>query len=104
MVQRLKQTFGDPSPEEQSARHVKDLNTTWFGVLKEANQGLSLHYNTRLVDIMQDSRSGEYEDRFPQLVSFVGQTGMCFQLYQAVLHSYLKVKDLRYYFLVIRGW
>lgn len=81
MVRRLKQTFGDPAPGEQSARHLKDLNTTWFGVVKEENHGLSLHHSSRLVDIMQDSRSGEHEERFPHLVSFVGQTGRCYELY-----------------------
>lgn len=71
----MKQTFGQPSLEEQYERHETDISTTWFGVLKEESQ-LSLHYTNCLVDIMHESQTGEYGDRFPHLVSFVGQTGM----------------------------
>lgn len=75
VVSRLKMTFGQPTLEEQNERHGIDINTTWFGVLKEANQ-LSLHYTNRLSEIMQEGQTDEYTERFPHLVSFVGQTGM----------------------------
>lgn len=103
MVQRLKQTFGDATPEEQSAQHIKDLNTIWFGVIKEANQCLSLHYSTRLVDIMQDSQSGEYQERFPQLVSFVGQTGKCPWLRQTFGRSCIDTSGSRRHFFLSRS-
>lgn len=44
-------------------------------MVKEANQPY-LHYSNRLVDILRESQVGVHSDRFPQLVSFVGQTGM----------------------------
>ncbi|KAH7009972.1 hypothetical protein EDB80DRAFT_838977 [Ilyonectria destructans] len=74
VIHRLKQIFGQPTQEEQHRRHGTDINTTWFGVVKEANQPY-LHYSNRLVDILRESQVGVHSDRFPQLVSFVGQTG-----------------------------
>lgn len=71
----MKQIFGQPTQEEQHRRHGTDINTTWFGVVKEANQPY-LHYSNRLVDVLRESQVGVHSDRFPQLVSFVGQTGM----------------------------
>ena len=75
VVARLTRIFGDSrSPEEQEALHVSDIDTTWFGVMKGANQPV-LHYSHRLLDIMRESQTGQYPERFPHLVSFVGQTG-----------------------------
>ncbi|KAF5003652.1 hypothetical protein FDECE_9823 [Fusarium decemcellulare] len=75
VINRLSQIFSQPPSEEQTERHRRDVNTTWFGVIKEANQSY-LHYSNRLVDILRDSQMGQHSERFPQLVSFVGQTGM----------------------------
>ncbi|KAM0229457.1 hypothetical protein ACHAPO_010001 [Fusarium lateritium] len=74
IVHRLQQIFGQPSAEEQYQRHTNDINTTWFGVTKEHDQPY-LHYSNRLVDILRESQVGTFPERFPQLVSFVGQTG-----------------------------
>ena len=75
IVRRLQQIFGQPSAAEQHRRHTNDINTTWFGVTKEQDQPY-LHYSNRLVDILRESQMGAFTERFPQLVSFVGQTGM----------------------------
>ncbi|KAI8626808.1 hypothetical protein F5Y19DRAFT_466119 [Xylariaceae sp. FL1651] len=75
VISRLKLTFTQPTKEEQERRHEFDINTTWFGVAKEANQPF-LHHSNRLVDIMQEHPTPYHPaDRFPHLVSFVGQTG-----------------------------
>ncbi|EKJ74391.1 hypothetical protein FPSE_05462 [Fusarium pseudograminearum CS3096] len=74
IVYRLQQIFGQPTAEEQHRRHTNDINTTWFGVTKEYDQPY-LHYSNRLVDILRESQVGAFAERFPQLVSFVGQTG-----------------------------
>ena len=74
VVQRLQQIFGQPSQDEQSNRHGGDIDTTWFGVDKDANQSF-LHSSNRLVEVLHESQTGEFTERFPQLVSFVGQTG-----------------------------
>jgi hypothetical protein len=74
VVRRLRKIFDQPSQEEQSSHHGGDIDTTWFGVGKEANQSF-LHYSNRLVEVLHESQTGEFIERFPQLVSFVGQTG-----------------------------
>ena len=77
IVRRLQQIFGQPTAAEQRRRHTYDINTTWFGVTKEQEQPY-LHYSNRLVEILRESQMGAFTERFPQLVSFVGQTGMLF--------------------------
>ncbi|KAK0721616.1 hypothetical protein B0T26DRAFT_800576 [Lasiosphaeria miniovina] len=74
VVRRLQRIFGQASEEEQSDRHGGDIDTTWFGVDKDANQSF-LHTSNRLVEVLHESQTGEFTERFPQLVSFVGQTG-----------------------------
>ncbi|CEI60194.1 hypothetical protein FVEN_g6376 [Fusarium venenatum] len=74
IVDRLQRIFGQPTAEEQHQRHTNDINTTWFGITKEYGQPY-LHYSNRLVDILRESQIGAFTERFPQLVSFVGQTG-----------------------------
>lgn len=73
VVDRLQQVFGRLSKQEQDLRHESDISTTWFGVDREGDSSY-LHYSNRLIDILQD-QAGDRQERFPQLVSFVGQTG-----------------------------
>ena len=84
---RLQRVFRqDRTPDEQHFLHVSDIDTTWFGVVKDDSeadgQGArpSLRWENRLIDIMRESQTGQFTERFPHLVSFVGQTGMvaCF--------------------------
>ena len=74
VIERLSKIFSQPTREEQNYRHELDINTTWFGVVNEANQPF-LQYSNRIADILQESQIGDYRERFPHLVSFVGQTG-----------------------------
>ncbi|KAF4967420.1 hypothetical protein FSARC_5033 [Fusarium sarcochroum] len=74
VVRRLKKIFNEPTVEEQYGRHRNDIDTTWFGAYKEKGQ-LFLNSTNRLADILCESQKGAPTDRFPQLVSFVGQAG-----------------------------
>ncbi|PTB65192.1 hypothetical protein BBK36DRAFT_1122202, partial [Trichoderma citrinoviride] len=74
VVHRLDQIFQQPDPTEQLMRHHNDIDTTWFGVEKRNNESV-LHCSSRLLDILHESQTGEFKERFPHLVSFVGQTG-----------------------------
>ncbi len=77
VVDRLMRVFGPgPSSEDQEALHVSDLDTTWFGVTRGANHAQPvLYHSRRMQEIMSDSQTERYTERFPHLVSFVGQTG-----------------------------
>ncbi|KAM7198241.1 hypothetical protein V8F20_006268 [Naviculisporaceae sp. PSN 640] len=69
----------DRTEEEQHDLHASDIDTTWFGVVRDEANGRSsrpwLRHGNRLVEIMRESHTGEYTERFPHLVSFVGHTG-----------------------------
>ncbi len=77
VVARLKRIFGTSrSEQEQELLHESDINTTWFGVTRGANPAQPVLYSSsRLQDIIARGQTGEFPERFPHLVSFVGQTG-----------------------------
>jgi hypothetical protein len=74
---RFNRIFGhDWGAEEQEELHERDINTTWFSVEKRSSSREPfLRHSSRLTDIMRESQTGEHSERFPRLVSFVGQTG-----------------------------
>lgn len=76
IVKRLKDILTPPSDHgEQQNLHVDDEDTTWFGLARDnQNRPIFQDYG-RYSAIMTDSNSGEYKFRYPQLVSFIGQTG-----------------------------
>lgn len=66
IVQRLKEILAPPQDYyEQQMLHVKDEDTTWFGLVRD-------NHNRSIFD---DSNTDEYQLRYPQIVSFIGQTG-----------------------------
>lgn len=72
---RLEKVFDQNITEEdQQLMHQRDIRTTWFGIEKDGDEP-RLHHHNRLIEIMRDSHTGEFAERFPHLVSFVGQTG-----------------------------
>ncbi|KAK4169827.1 hypothetical protein QBC43DRAFT_225424 [Cladorrhinum sp. PSN259] len=72
---RLERVFDQNLTDEyQQLLHQRDIDTTWFGIEKDGDEP-RLHHHNRLIDIMRDSHTGEFHERFPHLVSFVGQTG-----------------------------
>ena len=74
--------------EQKDKLHQEDEDTTWFGIVREdAELPLFQDYG-RYARIMADTQysslrqnAGTHDHRFPSLVSFVGQTGSCFNPY-----------------------
>jgi hypothetical protein len=62
-------------PVRQRELHETDAETTWFGVTRNATGSPVLQDYGRYSTIMRNSHTGDYPQRWPQLVSFVGQTG-----------------------------
>lgn len=77
VVERLRQIL-DPTrtSEQQQGLHKNDEDTTWFGIARDsANLPIFQDYG-RYATIMAESRTPEVNVRYPQLISFIGQTGM----------------------------
>lgn len=55
--------------------HIEDKDTTWFGMVRNNQNSPVFQDYGRYSSIMADSNSGEFKNRYPQLVSFIGQTG-----------------------------
>lgn len=92
IAHRLRATLeAAPSDQEQDELFGSDQDTTWFGVVKdEAGDSIFCDYG-RYSDIINEitknlgPRPGY---RFPGLVSFVGETGMCFFVFfEAVIFT-----------------
>ncbi|KAM3089514.1 hypothetical protein ACMFMG_001101 [Clarireedia jacksonii] len=63
------------TPAEQQEQHKSDEDTTWFGIARDsANMPIFQDYG-RYAKIMAKSRTSSVKVRYPQLVSFIGQTG-----------------------------
>ncbi|KAI9764589.1 MAG: hypothetical protein M1840_008318 [Geoglossum simile] len=61
--------------EVQQSMHRADEVTTWFGVSRDANNNLILEDYGRYTAVMARTPSTHGRERFPHLVSFIGQTG-----------------------------
>ena len=73
---------------EQDILHKNDEDTTWFGVIRDDAEVPIFRDYGRYAAIMadtlhpsfhydSDATFGARDHRFPSLVSFVGQTGLC---------------------------
>jgi hypothetical protein len=63
-------------PIQQQKLHQDDIETAWFGVVRDGSSAKpGLHDYGRYQWLMQASFSGSFAERWPQLVSFIGQTG-----------------------------
>ncbi|KAJ2904255.1 putative patatin-like serine protein [Zalerion maritima] len=76
VVERVKKIL---EPELTELEHEKDLSleedTTWFGVTRdEANQPVFQDYG-RFATLMTEGQSIKSGQKYPQLVSFIGETG-----------------------------
>jgi hypothetical protein len=76
VVERLREILEpERSPEQQQELHRSDDDTTCFGIARDsANLPIFQDYE-RYASIMAQSRTSEVNVRYPQLVSFIGQTG-----------------------------
>jgi len=76
VVKRLRDILTPPREHrEQQILHIEDEDTTWFGMVRNSQNSPAFQDYGRYSAIMADSNSGEFKYRFPQLVSFIGQTG-----------------------------
>jgi energy-coupling factor transporter ATP-binding protein EcfA2 len=76
VVNRLKSTFTPPTdPAVQRSLHIEDEDTAWFGIERDgADLPIFFDYG-RFATLMANSATGQFLTRYPQLVSFIGQTG-----------------------------
>ena len=76
VVERYKNILAPTSDrKEQEDLHRDDADTTWFGVSRnEADEPVFNDYE-QYARLMADSLSEAHKIRYPQLVSFIGQTG-----------------------------
>lgn len=76
IVNRLRDILTPPADlQVQQSLHIDDEDTTWFGIARDsANIPVFQDYG-RYATIIANSAGGEYGLRYPQLVSFIGQTG-----------------------------
>jgi energy-coupling factor transporter ATP-binding protein EcfA2 len=76
IVKRLQEILTPPQDHsEQQTLHIEDEDTTWFGMVRNSQNSPAFQDYGRYSAIMADSNSGEFKFRYPQLVSFIGQTG-----------------------------
>jgi hypothetical protein len=76
VVERLRQILEPQrSEEEQQDLHRNGEDTTWFGISRDSSGVPIFQDYERYATIMEQSRSSEGIVRYPQLVSFIGQTG-----------------------------
>lgn len=76
VVSRLRNILEPSSdPQAQRALHRDDEDTTWFGIGRNGSNDPVFQDYGRYAAIMADSLPPERFTRYPQLVSFIGQTG-----------------------------
>jgi hypothetical protein len=77
VVERLRDTLDiqERTPAEQQKLHKNDEDTTWFGIARdEADMPVFQDYG-RYAAILAEPQDISRRNRYPQLVSFIGQTG-----------------------------
>ncbi|KAI1640601.1 hypothetical protein F4809DRAFT_397901 [Biscogniauxia mediterranea] len=76
VVHRLRQIL---EPSRTEAEHefelLEDQDTTWFGFGRDASGHPLLHDYGRFAAIMAETTTDEHGERYPQLASFIGETG-----------------------------
>ncbi|KAI0437961.1 hypothetical protein F4803DRAFT_565654 [Xylaria telfairii] len=61
--------------EEHEAELLEDQDTTWFGYGRDASNVPQLYDYGRFSAILAETRTEETGERYPQLASFIGETG-----------------------------
>lgn len=76
------------NPDVQKQLHLNDSDTTWLRYTRSSfRQEPELHEYPRYKKLMQNSFTSEWRERWPQLVSFIGQTGKTPEnLYLQLIH------------------
>ena len=83
IYERLNRSLDPPGNiSELSRLHQEDESTTWFGIEKDPNGVPFFQDHGRFAAIMADTKQLNSGVRYPQLVSFIGETGeSCLFLY-----------------------
>ena len=76
MVERYRNIL-EPSSnvQEQEGLHKDDEDTTWFGIGRDQADDPVFEDYGQYASLMAESLSEAHKVRYPQLVSFIGQTG-----------------------------
>ncbi|KAI8947268.1 hypothetical protein F4801DRAFT_519668 [Xylaria longipes] len=76
VVDRLRQILEPTrSEEEHEAELLEDQDTTWFGYGRDASNAPQLYDYGRFSAILAETHTEETGERYPQLASFIGETG-----------------------------
>lgn len=75
VFQRLSKIFAGPSDSDRARAHEIESRAKWFGVCRGEGGLLYFGDTDRFTSVINDSWTGEFPDQFPNIVSFVGQTG-----------------------------
>ncbi|KAI0392820.1 hypothetical protein F5Y17DRAFT_337492 [Xylariaceae sp. FL0594] len=76
VVHRLRQILEPTRTEEEhEAELLEDRDTTWFGFGRDASNHPQLYDYGRFAAIMAETQTEEAGERYPQLASFIGETG-----------------------------
>ena len=76
IAQLVKLCMAEPSNgSEQEKQHQDDIDTTWFGLDRDASGEPILAEYRRYAAIMLEHSQEPGQTRYPALVSFIGQTG-----------------------------
>ncbi|ETS74669.1 hypothetical protein PFICI_13153 [Pestalotiopsis fici W106-1] len=76
IVEKVKQWMAEPQNEEdEHEQHENDEDSLWFGVSKDGEGNPILEVYRRYAAIMMDTFKEGLPNRYPGLVSVVGQTG-----------------------------
>ncbi|RWA12744.1 hypothetical protein EKO27_g2394 [Xylaria grammica] len=76
VVDRLRQIL-EPTRTEQEheAELLEDQDTTWFGYGRDASNHPQLYDYGRFAAIVAETQTEQMGERYPQLASFIGETG-----------------------------
>ncbi|KAI1332169.1 hypothetical protein F5Y16DRAFT_215601 [Xylariaceae sp. FL0255] len=76
VVYRLRQILEPTRTEEQhQAELLEDQDTTWFGFGRDGSGHPQLYDYGRFAAIMNETHTDDIDERYPQLASFIGETG-----------------------------
>ncbi|KAI1125989.1 hypothetical protein F5Y10DRAFT_279102 [Nemania abortiva] len=76
VVDRLRQILEPTRTEEEHELELlEDQDTTWFGYGRDASNHPQLYDYGRFAAIMAETHTEETGERYPQLASFIGETG-----------------------------
>lgn len=76
VVQRLRQILEPNRTEaDHQAELIEDEDTTWFGFGRDASGNPIFEDHGRFAVIMGECHASTATERYPQLVSFIGETG-----------------------------